>query len=113
MAPYDKPHVGRLIEHRVKKLGLTNTKFASLLNCDRSDVNYIYKQPSIDLHRLVAISKILDHNFLAYYCPDCIGARQERVAKQIVLTSEEHQKFAEDKSTFVVEVRVKDINKDE
>ena len=41
-------HIGAQIQKRVKELGLTNSQFANLINCHRTNVNNIYKSETLD-----------------------------------------------------------------
>ncbi len=57
-------HIGKLIETKLKASGMSYACFARELNIDRTTVYSILKSKSIDIERLIRISKILNHDFL-------------------------------------------------
>ena len=59
-----KIHIGRLIDARIKELGLSYAEFARRLNVERTTVYNIVRSKSIDIERLIKISDILDYDFL-------------------------------------------------
>ena len=59
-----KIHIGRLIDARIKELGLSYAEFARRLNVERTTVYNIVRTKSIDVERLIKISDILDYDFL-------------------------------------------------
>lgn len=56
-------HIGAQIQKRVKELGLTNSQFANLINCHRTNVNNIYKSETLDTLKLQRISEVLRFDF--------------------------------------------------
>ncbi|MDR0812185.1 MAG: hypothetical protein LBN23_07975 [Paludibacter sp.] len=57
-------HIGKIIEQKVKEQGLSIAEFARKINCVRENAYYIFRQQSIDIEKLVEISKVLNYNFL-------------------------------------------------
>ncbi|MDR0789859.1 MAG: transcriptional regulator [Bacteroidales bacterium] len=57
-------HIGKLIRQKVKEKGLSISDFAALINRERSTAYNIFKQPTIDINRLISISKVLQYDFL-------------------------------------------------
>lgn len=57
-------HIGTVIKQRLGESQLTVSQFAELIHCDRTTVYDIFKRKSIDVDRLVHISRALDYNFL-------------------------------------------------
>ena len=57
-------HIGTVIKQRLGESRLTVSQFAELIHCDRTTVYDIFKRKSIDVDRLVHISRALDYNFL-------------------------------------------------
>ena len=56
---------------------LKGTEFASLINRDRQVIYDIFKRESIDTELLQQISKVLNHDFFAYYhSSEPLGCRQ-------------------------------------
>lgn len=62
-----KVHIGKKIKEVWRKSRLKGTEFASLINRDRQVIYDIFKRESIDTELLKQISKVLDHDFFAYY----------------------------------------------
>ena len=57
-------HIGREIRQKLKEQGRTVTWFANAIHCDRSNVYKLFRQPSMDVARLMEISRVLGHNFV-------------------------------------------------
>ena len=68
-------HIGRLIDQTLKASGMTYAQFARLLHCDRTTVYHLVRSKSIDTDRLLRISKILNHDFLRHYYPNCTDGK--------------------------------------
>lgn len=101
-------HIGAQIQKRVKELGLTNSQFANLINCHRTNVNNIYKQETIDVVKLQKISEVLCFDFFQYYVADYSSPScGEVILKRIEFSSEEVKKLSKNISV-VVEVVVKE-----
>jgi hypothetical protein len=62
-----KIHIGKKIKDVWRKSRLKGTEFASLINRDRQVIYDIFKRESIDTELLQQISKVLKHDFFAYY----------------------------------------------
>ena len=58
-------HIGKAIEQVVRGLKMPIQEFADLICISRSNVYYIFKQPSINHDRLKLISEVLNHDFCA------------------------------------------------
>ena len=43
---------------------MTKSQFAEMLNCERPNINNIFRRKKIDIDLLLEISKILNHDFL-------------------------------------------------
>jgi len=56
--------IGPIIKQKVLESSLTITEFASRINCERTTVYHIFKQPSIDIERLIKISEVLNYDFI-------------------------------------------------
>lgn len=56
-------HAGKLIEQTLRAQGRTVTWFASQLCCTRPNVYKIFGKSNIDIHMLLRISNILNHDF--------------------------------------------------
>ena len=59
--------IGELIEHEVRKQEIPITEFAEMIHCKRNYVYDIFKRNNIDVMQLVAISKVLKHNFIVFF----------------------------------------------
>lgn len=56
-------HIGEIIKMKVEEKGLTISDFAELICCSRSNVYNLFKSSSIDLHKLLKISEVLEYDF--------------------------------------------------
>ena len=91
-------HIGAQIQKRVKELGLTNSQFANLINCHRTNVNNIYKSETLDTLKLQRISEVLRFDFFQYYVSDySSSSADEVISKRIEFSSEEMAKIAKNK----------------
>lgn len=100
-------HIGAQIQKRVKELGLTNSQFANLINCHRTNVNNIYKSETLDTLKLQRISEVLRFDFFQYYVSDySSSSADEVISKRIEFSSEEMAKIAKN-IPVIVEVIVK------
>lgn len=57
-------HIGSLIGAKIESKGMSYAEFARRLGCDRTTVYNIIRSNSIDMARLMRISKILDYDFI-------------------------------------------------
>ncbi|MCX7729197.1 MAG: helix-turn-helix domain-containing protein [Bacteroidia bacterium] len=62
----DKIHIGKLIQDKVHKSGLTISEFAEKINLSRPAVYQMFNKQSIDLDLLKRISVILNENLLKH-----------------------------------------------
>lgn len=60
-------HIGQLIKLELARQERTPTWLAKKINCERTNVYYIFSQPSINTDLLLRISVALNHNFFKYY----------------------------------------------
>ena len=100
-------HIGAQIQKRVRELGLTNSQFANLINCHRTNVNNIYKQETIDVAKLQKISEVLHFDFFRYYVADYSSSlTDEVISKRIEFSLEEMKKLSKN-IPVLVEVVIK------
>ena len=57
-------HVGKMIHEELLRQGRTVNWFAKEIYCEKSNVYKMFNRKSIDLHQLIKISEVLEHNFL-------------------------------------------------
>ena len=74
--------IGRLIENRVKELGMAKAEFARRINTSPQNVNDLFKRKSIDTEFLAEISKVLDFNFFTLLGEDDPEAKPELVSER-------------------------------
>ena len=60
-------HIGQLIRQELDRQERTPTWLARKINCERTNVYYIFSQPSINTDLLLRISQALNHDFFQYY----------------------------------------------
>jgi plasmid maintenance system antidote protein VapI len=69
-------HIGQLIRERMKEDGRSVKWFAEQLNCHRSRIYKIYKNPTIDTALLYRICGILKYNFFKH-CSEELALRRK------------------------------------
>lgn len=57
-------HIGSIIKMVAKRRGVSPKKLADDLHCDRGTIYNIFRSQSIDITRLLILSKSLDYNFI-------------------------------------------------
>lgn len=64
--------IGKIIEEKLRESGMTVSELARQIHCDRVTVYNILNNQSIDINRLIAISKVLNYDFIQneYIKPD-------------------------------------------
>lgn len=65
-------HIGRLIREEMERQERTPVWLARKINCQRTNLYYIFRQRSINTEMLVAISKALGCNFFKYFTDEYI-----------------------------------------
>lgn len=60
-------HIGEIIKREMERQERSPSWLAHKINCQRSNIYYIFKQKSINTELLLLISKALNHNFFSYY----------------------------------------------
>lgn len=60
-------HIGKLIEKRLIKVGISKTEFARRINTSSQNVYGILKRKTIDTGLLQNISDVLEHNFFQHF----------------------------------------------
>ncbi|GHT15418.1 hypothetical protein AGMMS4956_15310 [Bacteroidia bacterium] len=73
----NKPiHIGKEIEKVLRERGMPITEFAAKICCHRKNVYNIFTRKTIDIDKLILISKVLDYDFIhAIYFPDISPAK--------------------------------------
>lgn len=60
-------HIGKIIEAELRRQERSPAWLARKINCERTNIYYIFNQSSINTQMLVSISKALKVNFFKYY----------------------------------------------
>jgi predicted transcriptional regulator len=62
-------HIGSIIKQKLAESSMTIKEFSNRINCDRTTVYDILKRKSIDIDRLIQISRVLNYDFIneVYY----------------------------------------------
>lgn len=63
-----KIHIGERIREVFTLRKMSINHFADSLHCDRTNVYNIFRRKKIDIHLLLDISDILQHNFIEEIC---------------------------------------------
>lgn len=59
--------IGRFIKQRVDERHITYAEFARLIHCGRTSLYHLFEATTIDVDRLLLISRVLDFDFFAEY----------------------------------------------
>ena len=59
--------IGHIIKEVLENQERTPTWLARKINCERTNIYYIFQQPSINTDLLLRISIALNHDFFHYY----------------------------------------------
>lgn len=70
--PFFMLHIGEIIKREMERQERSPSWLAHKINCQRSNIYYIFKQKSINTELLISISKALKHNFFSYYTDSSI-----------------------------------------
>lgn len=60
-------HIGRLIEERIKEVGMTKAEFGRRISTSRQNVNTLLRKESLDTKLLRKICRVLDYDFFHYF----------------------------------------------
>ena len=60
------PHLGQLIEARLKEIGMSKAEFGRRMDNSRQNVTLIMKRGSFDTQFLSRVCEVLDYDFFAY-----------------------------------------------
>ena len=60
-------HIGRLIEKRIKEVGMTKAEFGRRINTSRQNVNTLLRKESLDTELLWRISEVLNFDFFQFF----------------------------------------------
>ncbi len=60
-------HIGRLIEERIKEVGMTKAEFGRRINTSRQNVNTLLRKESLDTRLLKKIGRVLDYDFFRFF----------------------------------------------
>lgn len=85
-----KIHLGKIIQEKVNKSGLTITEFAEKINLSRPAVYQMFNKQSVDSDLLVRISLILKENICEFICREAESAlTQHKAPKKNVIEEKE------------------------
>ncbi len=66
-------HIGRLIEERIKEVGMTKAEFGRRINTSRQNVNTLLRKESLDTRLLKKIGRVLDYDFFSFFTKPGLG----------------------------------------
>ena len=58
--------IGEIIRQKLDESGIPYAEFAKRIHCERQSLYYLFKCKSIDIDRLILISKALDYDFIKH-----------------------------------------------
>lgn len=73
-------HIGKIIKEVMESQERTPIWLARKINCERTNIYYIFQQSSINTELLLKISIALNHDFFSYYS---VEAAEEVKSKDI------------------------------
>jgi len=77
-------HLGNLIRELVKESGFTSKEVATYIEVSEDQLNKIYDCHSIDMEKLIKLSKLLQYNLFIYYLDnEVIGNLFENFVKDL------------------------------
>lgn len=74
-------NIGKLIEDELRNQERTPTWLARKINCERSNIYYIFRQTSINTELLLLISRALSIDFFKYYSDSLYECETEEECK--------------------------------
>lgn len=60
-------HIGSLIQQRVTESGTAISRICNFMKCTQEEIEDIYKSKSIDIEKLLKLSKLLEYDFFRLY----------------------------------------------
>lgn len=70
-------NIGEIIRRKLDESDISYTEFAKRIHCERQSLYYLFKCKSIDIDRLMLISKVLNYDFIRYiYLNENIDKKQ-------------------------------------
>jgi len=77
-------HLGNSIRELVNECGFTSKEVATYLEVGEDQLEKIYQSRSIDMEKLLKLSKLLQHNFFIHYLDnEVIGSLFEHYVKDL------------------------------
>ena len=70
--PTGMVHIGSKIKEEMQRQGHTPGWLAARIHCQRTNIYYIYSQPSINTDLLLLISRALRHNFFRHFTDEAV-----------------------------------------
>lgn len=59
-------NIGEIIRRKLDESDISYTEFAKRIHCERQSLYYLFKCKSIDIDRLMLISKVLNYDFIRH-----------------------------------------------
>lgn len=84
-----KIHIGKKIKEVLDKMPLSVVDFAKRINLTRNGAYKVFEKETIDTGQLQTISKVLNHEFFAYYEGTEVGAFKENKSEYVYATKDE------------------------
>lgn len=62
-------HIGRIIKSLIDEREISYSDFAEYMNCERTSIYYLFRSKSIDIEKIIKISKYLHYDIISnvYY----------------------------------------------
>lgn len=86
MKPLD---IGDRIRRKVEEQHWNYSDFARAINCSRSSLYHIFNSRDISVCRLIEISRVLNHDFIAEICSDNLMSYDDKPFLVIPFTHKE------------------------
>ncbi len=84
-----KIHIGKKIKEVLDKTPMSVVDFAKRINLTRNGAYKVFEKETIDTGQLQTISKVLNHDFFAYYEGTAVSAFKENKSEYYYATKTE------------------------
>lgn len=78
------PHMGQLIQEKLKEAGMTKAEFGRRINTSRQNVNTLLRKEYVPVDTLLKVCRVLQYNFFEVYMRNAYPPKNE--ANNLALT---------------------------
>lgn len=102
-------HVGQVIKSLLDERSISYAEFAEFLNCERASVYYLFQVKSMDIEKLIKISRYLNYDIITntYY-----KQTEKSFSNPALLVSLTEEQVKELKKCSLQEINISDLLKE-